>query len=77
MPSLWPSGSLLRNPIWMQCMHFADNAGWPVTFHVTEPVGHDYPDRVSTPFEDFLLACTKNSNPKSILAHTPVVFFLL
>ena len=28
----WVQGSTLRNPIWMQCMHFADNAGWPVTF---------------------------------------------
>ena len=35
-------------------MEFAAENGWPVTFHVTEPVGHNYPGRVPTPFEDFL-----------------------
>ena len=35
-------------------MQFASDNGWPVTYHVTEPVGHEYAGRIPTPFEDFL-----------------------
>ena len=70
----WVQGSTLRDATWMQCMHFADNAGWPVTFHVTEPVGHDYPGRVSTPFDDFLWLAREIPTLKIILAHAGGLF---
>ena len=70
----WVQGSTLRDATWMQCMHFADNAGWPVTFHVTEPVGHDYPGRVSTPFDDFLWLAQEIPTLKIILAHAGGLF---
>ena len=65
---------MFKDATWMQIMHFADNAGWPVTFHVTEPVGHDYPGRVSTPFDDFLWLAREIPSLKIILAHAGGLF---
>lgn len=70
----WVQGSSPRDPIWMNCMEFASNAGWPVTFHVTEPVGHEYPGRVPTPFEDFLWIARQFPDLKIILAHAGGLF---
>ena len=48
--------------------------GWPVTYHVTEPVGHEYPGRTPTPFEDFLWLAREFPDLKIILAHAGGLF---
>ena len=65
----WLQGSTIKEKVWIQSMEFASQAGWPVTFHVTEPVGHDYSGRVPTPLEDFLWLAREIPNLKIILAH--------
>lgn len=70
----WVQGSSPKDPVWMNCLEFASNAGWPVTFHVTEPVGHEYPGRVPTPFEDFQWIAGQFPNLKMILAHAGGLF---
>ena len=70
----WVQGSSLREKSWMKCMEFASTHHWPVTFHITEPVGHDYPGRVSTPFEDFLWLAREFPDLKIILAHAGGLF---
>ena len=47
------SGRIPKNENWIKCMEFASDLGWLVTFHVTEPVGHEYPGRVPYPFRRF------------------------
>jgi predicted TIM-barrel fold metal-dependent hydrolase len=70
----WVQGATLKNEMWMQSMQFAENEGWPVTFHVTEPVGHDYTGRVATPFDDFLWLAQEIPTLKIILAHAGGLF---
>jgi predicted TIM-barrel fold metal-dependent hydrolase len=70
----WVQGSSVRNKQWISCMEFACQQGWPVTFHVTEPVGHDYPGRVATPFEDFIWLSKELPELKIILAHAGGLF---
>ena len=62
-------GFTMRDPTWLACMEFASEKGWPVNFHVTEPVGHDYPGRIPTPLEDFLWLARQFPELKIILAH--------
>ena len=62
-------GFTMRDPTWLACMEFASEKGWPVNFHVTEPVGHDYPGRIPTPLEDFLWLARQFPKLKIILAH--------
>ena len=70
----WAQGSNIRTEKWMKQMEFACQAKWPVTFHVTEPVGHDYPGKVPTPFEDFLWLAQKLPELQIILAHAGGLF---
>ena len=70
----WLQGASIQNENWMKCMEFAATEGWPVTFHVTEPVGHDYPGRVQTPFEEFLWLARQLPELKIILAHAGGLF---
>jgi predicted TIM-barrel fold metal-dependent hydrolase len=70
----WLQGSSIQNDNWMNCMQFACDQGWPVTFHVTEPVGHDYPGRVQTPLEEFLWLARQLPALKIILAHAGGLF---
>lgn len=70
----WVQGSSPRNQKWISCMKFACERGWPVTFHVTEPVGHEYPGRVPTPFRDFLWLAQELPDLKIILAHAGGLF---
>ena len=65
----WVQGASLKNANWIQCMEFASDTGWPVTYHTTEPVGHEYPGRIPTPFEDFLWLAREFPDLKIILAH--------
>jgi predicted TIM-barrel fold metal-dependent hydrolase len=59
----------MKNPCWIKCVEFACENGWPINFHVTEPVGHDYPGRTPTPFEDFLWLAREYPKLKIILSH--------
>jgi predicted TIM-barrel fold metal-dependent hydrolase len=70
----WLQGASIQNANWMKCMEFAAAECWPVTFHVTEPVGHDYPGRVQTPFEEFLWLARQLPELKIILAHAGGLF---
>jgi predicted TIM-barrel fold metal-dependent hydrolase len=70
----WAQGFSLRDPNWLSCMEFAQEKGWPVNFHVTEPVGHDYPGRIPTPFEDFHWLAREFSELKVILSHAGGLF---
>lgn len=70
----WLQGASIQNANWMNCMEFAAAEGWPVTFHVTEPVGHDYPSRVQTPFGEFLWLARQLPELKIILAHAGGLF---
>jgi predicted TIM-barrel fold metal-dependent hydrolase len=67
-------GFSIQDRAWLACMEFANDKGWPVNFHVTEPVGHDYPGRVATPFEDFLWLARKFPELKIILSHAGGLF---
>ena len=62
-------GFSMRDPAWLACMEYASEKGWPVNFHVTEPVGHDYQGRIPTPLEDFLWLARQFPELKIILAH--------
>ena len=70
----WAQDSSPRSENWIKCMEFANNLGWPVTYHVTEPVGHEYPGRINTPFEDLLWLVRKFPELKIILAHAGGLF---
>ena len=67
-------GFSMRDPAWLACMEFASKKGWPVNFHVTEPVGHDHPGRIPTPLEDFLWLARQFPELKIILAHAGGLF---
>ncbi len=67
-------GYTMRDPIWLKCVDFASENGWPINFHVTEPVGHDYPGRTPTPLEDFLWLARKYPELKIILSHAGGLF---
>ena len=67
-------GFSMRDPTWLACMEFAQDKGWPVNLHVTEPVGHDYPGRIHTPLEDFLWLARQFPRLKIILAHAGGLF---
>ena len=66
------SRSNLKNSNWLKCVEFALDNKWPINFHVTEPVGHEYPGTL-TPFEDFLVA-REFPELKMILAHAGGLF---
>ena len=70
----WVQGESLKNLNWIKCMEFASDTGWPVTYHVTEPVGHEYPGRIPTPFEDLLWLAREFPDLKIILAHAGGLF---
>jgi predicted TIM-barrel fold metal-dependent hydrolase len=67
-------GFSMRDPSWLACMEFASEKGWPVNFHVTEPVGHDHPGRIPTPLDDFLWLARQFPELKIILAHAGGLF---
>ena len=67
-------GSNLKNSNWLKCVEFALDNKWPINFHVTEPVGHEYPGRTPTPFEDFLWLAREFPELKMILAHAGGLF---
>ncbi len=62
-------GFSMRDPNWLKIVEFAIEIGWPITFHVSEPVGHPHPGQASTPFEDFQWLAEAYPELKMILAH--------
>ena len=70
----WLQGSSPMEDNWMECMQFASDRSWPVTYHVTEPVGHNYRGRTPTPFEDLLWLVRAFPELKIILAHAGGLF---
>ena len=67
-------GFTMQNSCWIKCVDFASEKGWPINFHVTEPVGHDYPGRTPTPFKDFLWLAREYPELKIILSHAGGLF---
>jgi predicted TIM-barrel fold metal-dependent hydrolase len=67
-------GFSMQDPAWIECIKFASEQSWPVNFHVTEPVGHEHPGRISTPLEDFLWLAREFPELKIILAHAGGLF---
>ena len=67
-------GFSMRDPGWLSCLEFADEKGWPVSLHVTEPVGHDHPGKIQTPLEEFLWLARRFPELKIILAHAGGLF---
>ena len=65
----WAQGFSMRDPAWLSCMEFAQGKGWPVNFHVTEPIGHDYPGKVATPLKEFHWLAREFPELKIILSH--------
>ena len=59
----------MRDPRWLKIIEFAIDADWPVSFHVSDPVGRPMPNRAPTPFEDFQWLATTYPELKIILAH--------
>ena len=62
-------GFSMRDPHWLKIVEFAVDTGWPINFHVSEPVGRPHPGQVPTPFEDFHWLAETYPELKMILAH--------
>lgn len=58
----------------MEAMEFACEAGWPVTFHTTDPDGKDYPGKTLTSMEEFLWLAKELPDLKIILAHAGALY---
>lgn len=67
MPAV--QGFSMRDSGWRKIVEFAIGEGWPVNFHVNEPVGRHHQGRVPTPFEDFQWLAETYPELKIILAH--------
>ncbi len=70
----WAQGFSLKDKLWMEAMEFACEAGWPVTFHTTDPDGKDYPGKTLTPMEEFLWLAKELPDLKIILAHAGALY---
>lgn len=57
------------NETWLKILSWAEQHGVPVNFHVTEPLGPEYPGSTPTPFNDFLYYAENFPRLKMILAH--------
>lgn len=62
-------GFSMRDLNWLKIVEFAVETGWPINFHVSEPVGHPHPGRMPSPFEDFQWLAETYPELKIILAH--------
>jgi predicted TIM-barrel fold metal-dependent hydrolase len=51
------------------CLEMAGSAGIPVMLHVNEPVGHEYPGKISVDFQGLLQLIGANPEVTFILAH--------
>lgn len=62
-------GFSMEDPVWLRVVEWAIDRGWPITMHVTEPVGHDYLGRVDAPLREYLWLAQRYPELKLILAH--------
>jgi len=58
-----------QNPGWAKILNWTSGRGWPLTLHVTEPVGHEYPGRVETCLMETIQVIKDYPEQKWILAH--------
>jgi len=56
-------------PVFEQALVLAGDWGWPVTLHVTEPAGCDYPGRVETPLMTIIELVRTHPDVRFVLAH--------
>lgn len=57
------------DPAWTEALALADDWGWPVNLHVTDPDGRLYPGRVETPLADFVRLARAFPRVRFVLAH--------
>lgn len=62
-------GFAIEDAVWTEALVRAAEWGWPVTLHVTEPAGRDYPGRVETPLRDFQRLARAHPRVRFVLAH--------
>ncbi len=62
-------GFSLDAPEWAPVFAFADDHGWPITIHVSEPLGRPHRGAVPTPLQPILHLAERHPNLKIILAH--------
>ncbi len=57
------------NPTWLKILQWAQENDIPLTLHVTEPAGHEYPGKVDTPLSEYQWLAQQFPDLKIILAH--------
>lgn len=57
------------NLVWRLLLELAAKLRLPVSLHVTDPAGRDYPGRVETPLEDFVQLAREFPTTTFLLAH--------
>ena len=62
-------GFNFHDETWLKICAWANSRGWPISLHVTEPVGHAYRGRVETPLLEFVWLARQFPDLKFILAH--------
>lgn len=58
-----------EDPVFERALVLAGEWGWPVTLHVTEPAGRDYPGRVETPLRKIVELARAHPEVSFVLAH--------
>jgi predicted TIM-barrel fold metal-dependent hydrolase len=58
-----------EDPIFERVLGLAAEWSWPVTLHVTEPAGRDYPGRVDTPLMKIVALAGSHPGVTFVLAH--------
>ena len=58
-----------QHPAWTRILDRTSLLSWPLTLHVTEPVGHEYPGRVETCLMETIQVIEDHPRQKWILAH--------
>jgi predicted TIM-barrel fold metal-dependent hydrolase len=58
-----------EDPVFERALVLAGEWGWPVTLHVTEPAGRDYPGRVETPLMKVIELVRAHPDVRFVLAH--------
>ncbi len=62
-------GFSFEDAAWSAICAFARQRNWPITLHVTEPVGHQYTGRVETPLEAYVAMAERFPDNRFIFAH--------
>lgn len=62
-------GFSMEDPIWLKVVEWAIEKDFPITMHVTDPIGHDYLGRVESPLREYLWLAQRYPELKLILSH--------